>query len=262
MAPIVAIVTVLLFFSASDAASHESSAVFIIGGNSTDIKQHPYQVAIWSNKEFRGSGALVTKHWAISTASILVGFDADTLVVRALSSLAGSGGEVFNVSKKLIHPRFRFSNMTFDVALLRLRRPFMTSSSADSVTSLSTIPLARTSLPFDSTAVLSGWGSTTKTAKMSDQLLQTSVSPVCLTECQQSYERRLLRTVFCAAADHVYGPCWGDSGDLLVYNGKLYGLLSWNQGCYDQAVPSVFTDIHKVRPWVFRAIRRHSHQEL
>jgi trypsin len=46
------------------------------------------------------------------------------------------------------------------------------------------------------------------------------------------------------------GPCQGDTGDPLVYNDELIGMMSWSYGCGERKFPTVYTDVTKFRGWI------------
>ncbi|XP_046681812.1 trypsin-7-like isoform X2 [Homalodisca vitripennis] len=125
----------------------------IVGGNATSIWLHPYQVSVWSERGYRGSGAFLSQKWIITTASVVAGFEALSLSVRCHSSSAVSGGQKYQVSLMVIHPRFSFNTMLHDVALLLLWRD-------DILRPIRYVTLARYPLPENTTALLTGWGST------------------------------------------------------------------------------------------------------
>lgn len=47
------------------------------------------------------------------------------------------------------------------------------------------------------------------------------------------------------------GPCQGDTGNSLVYNEELIGMMSWSYGCGVWKYPTVYTDVTKFRDWIF-----------
>ncbi|XP_046681807.1 trypsin-7-like isoform X1 [Homalodisca vitripennis] len=224
----------------------------IVGGNATSIWLHPYQVSVWSERGYRGSGAFLSQKWIITTASVVAGFEALSLSVRCHSSSAVSGGQKYQVSLMVIHPRFSFNTMLHDVALLLLWRD-------DILRPIRYVTLARYPLPENTTALLTGWGSTSNRTKMSDILQEVWERTLPLSFCQEVYNQsfRISYSQFCSRAINAYGPCWGDTGDLLMVNNTLYGLLSWNGGCFFKAAPSIFTQISSVRHWIFQVMKNY-----
>lgn len=108
-------------------------------------------------------------------------------------------------------------------------------------------------IPFDgNVAIVSGWGATSSGAWLSSQLIGKAVIIMYFNDCKYLYEgimNPVTERMVCAMSIGG-GPCQGDSGDPLVYNGQLIGLLSWSFGCGDRKYPAVYTDVTKLRGWI------------
>lgn len=46
----------------------------------------------------------------------------------------------------------------------------------------------------------------------------------------------------------------GDSGGPLVCDGRVYGLVSWGNGCGDPRFPGVYTAVSRYRRWIDQTI--------
>lgn len=108
-------------------------------------------------------------------------------------------------------------------------------------------------VPFDgNVARVSGWGATSSSAWLSSQLNEKEVTIVYFNDCKYLYEgiqNPVTERMVCAGSRDG-GPCQGDSGDPLVYNEQLIGLMSWSFGCGDSKYPAVYTDVTKFRGWI------------
>jgi trypsin len=108
-------------------------------------------------------------------------------------------------------------------------------------------------VPFDgNVARISGWGAPYSGAWLSAQLTWQEVIIVYFNDCKYNYEGigdTITERMVCAES-RSGGPCQGDSGNPLVYNEQLIGLMSWSFGCGERKYPAVYTDVTKFRGWI------------
>jgi trypsin len=75
-------------------------------------------------------------------------------------------------------------------------------------------------------------------------------------DCKYLYEgigSPVTERMLCARST-TGGPCQGDSGDPLVYNGELIGIMSWSFGCGGGKFPTVYTDVTQFTAWILETI--------
>lgn len=63
--------------------------------------------------------------------------------------------------------------------------------------------------------------------------------------------------MFCAG-DHTADSCKGDSGGPAVADNKIYGIISWGNGCAEQSFPGVYTKVRNYHDWIVKTMRDHS----
>lgn len=92
----------------------------IIGGHSTDIKNHPYQVSIQRSTGHFCGGSLFKSNVVITAAHCLEKERANEISVRLGSTEHNSGGVIRKVSSFKIHPNYNSSSINNDVAVIKL----------------------------------------------------------------------------------------------------------------------------------------------
>ncbi|KAJ8969246.1 hypothetical protein NQ314_001854 [Rhamnusium bicolor] len=67
---------------------------------------------------------------------------------------------------------------------------------------------------------------------------------------ENAYGRLLTSHMFCAGEKNM-DSCQGDSGGPFVISGKLYGLVSFGEGCGKHNYPGVYTRISSFRSFIY-----------
>lgn len=99
---------------------------------------------------------------------------------------------------------------------------------------------------------MTGWGARSSGQWLAAELYEKEVTIVYFNDCKYLYqgtEDPVTARMLCA--NGMYGgPCQGDTGDPLVYDSKLIGMMSWSFGCGEGKFPAVYTDVTKFLSWL------------
>lgn len=110
----------------------ECQNIGIVNGEIADIKNFPYQIAIWYRwpryiptslrlHYFASGGTIIGDKWILTTAhSVEEGYD---YYIRAGSSESNEGGETFEIEDIILNPDFNENDFTRrgDIAVLKLK---------------------------------------------------------------------------------------------------------------------------------------------
>ncbi|XP_071451620.1 trypsin-1-like [Hetaerina americana] len=67
----------------------------------------------------------------------------------------------------------------------------------------------------------------------------------------KTHHKGLTKRMICAGdSEHPENSCQGDTGGPLVSRGKLVGMVSWGQHCFDSNKPVVYAAINPIRKWI------------
>jgi trypsin len=227
----------------------------IVGGEPTDIKEHPWQVALQFRGTFFCGGSIIAQKW-ILTAAHCFGFSTANNDWRSKAgatnyAMSGSWAQVERVA---VHPGYKgaptFEN---DLTLMKLKLP-----AAGRV-----VPLASASMtiPLSQPLEVTGWGATSDGGSGADVLRKATVPYVPPTVCNEpgSYNGRITDGMICAGLrEGGVDSCQGDSGGPLVWRTTegpvLVGVVSNGEGCALKLKYGVYTRVSAYRDWINRTL--------
>jgi secreted trypsin-like serine protease len=226
----------------------------IVGGEPTDIKEHPWQVALTIGDNFCG-GSIIAQKWVLSAAHCFSPSPTPSEVkVKADVTDYTGGGIWTGIEKFVVHQSYVPGNHEYDLALIKLKAP----------TAGRVIPLASPglSVPNGQPLEVTGWGVITEGGMdPSKVLLKASVPYVDNAACNvpTAYNGGITPGLICAGY-HEGGidACQGDSGGPLVWRTPdgpiLVGVVSFGDGCARKLKYGVYTRVSAYRDWIDRTI--------
>ncbi|EDW88994.1 trypsin alpha [Drosophila yakuba] len=220
----------------------------IIGGETIEIEQTPWQVSLLLKGVFQCGGSIYSADIIISAAHCFFdefeGRHSDQeFQVRAGSALKDSNGSVVDVFAAKTHEHFRWPFN--DIAIVRLSKPL------EFTNKVMPIPLATTN-PFPgTTAFVSGWGYFLNANDVSlsypKHLQGLTLQIQWLESCGLVHPSLICAGVFGRSA------CNGDSGGPLVANKQLVGVVtgSLQPNCTSS---SLYNSVPYFRDWILTTI--------
>jgi len=218
----------------------------IVGGNETTIQEYPYQISLERYNSHSCGGSILNKNWILTAAHCIYGLSSpSSLSVRAGSTTQGKGGQVRKVAKAIYNPKFSYSALDYDVALLQLAEPL---ELGDSVKPVTITEQNKEPVQGD-TVIVSGWGTLHSGDYSLPSILNAVKVPVVSRAlCKQAYKytNDITDRMVCAGVTGK-DSCQGDSGGPLVTlrdGAKVQvGIVSWGRGCALDGYPGVYTNV-------------------
>ena len=222
----------------------------IIGGESIDITEVPYQVGLYLYRSFVCGGSIISEDY-ILTAAHCSYHVASAYLVRAGSSLKNEGSK-HNIVEIKVHEEYNVTTDHIainDIALMKVNPPFQLDKTR------AAIPLISKNIFLSPGrhATISGWGVSTEDGSFPSNLQAIKVPLISKRSCQKCYSSIgvIPKGEICAAYPKGgKDACQGDSGGPMVVGGRLAGVTSWGYGCARPGKPGVYTEVAYYRDWI------------
>lgn len=208
----------------------------------------PYQASLRtaSNGHFCG-GFIHTNRWVVSAAHCTFLRTIATTRVVVGTVLRSAGGILHTTDLIRNHPNYNILTLANDISLVRTAVPM------DFNDNVKAIPLSRTNIGGEVTAVATGWGQTSNPGSAPDNLQFLNLQTITNAQCRNRYS--LLNSVrvydhnICTTSPTGQGMCMGDSGGPLVANNVAIGVVSWGIACAT-GKPDVYVRVYSFANWI------------
>ena len=229
----------------------------IVGGEKTDIKDHPWQVALnikTPEGTFLCGGSIIAQKWVLTAAHCIEpGTKSADVKAKAGATNYITAGTWTQIERVVVHERYNPKTYENDLALLKLTSP----------PSGRVIPIANAEMtvPVGQPLEVTGWGATSEGGDAERNLLKATVPYVDTSVCNEpeAYNGSILSGMMCAGhRDGGVDACQGDSGGPLVWKTEdgplLVGVVSFGEGCARKLKYGVYTRVSKYRDWITKVI--------
>ncbi|KAL1020668.1 hypothetical protein UPYG_G00003110 [Umbra pygmaea] len=228
----------------------------IIGGYVPAPNSVKYIVSmqeIISGKHFCG-GSLINKFWVLTAAHCNIGVDKIIIVAGDYSLNVYEGTEQLFLPQALVpYPQYNKDTHDADIMLIKLKAPVV----MNSYVSIALLPRQDASVAEGRVCSVSGWGFTSPGGGIPSTLHIVKLPIVSTIQCNSSasFNGKITSNMLCAGySTGGKDSCQGDSGGPLVCEGRLYGVVSWGEGCAEARYPGVYTEVSKFRRWIDQTI--------
>lgn len=220
----------------------------IVNGYDIEIQEVPYQIGIFVEESFACGGSIISEKYILTAAHCLV-YNKDDLMIHAGSSKLKEGGSFHKAVEVISHENYNTSTNENDIGLIEVhpRLPFDERRQPISLFRKEKI------LRANDLALVTGWGATSESGRISPQLQAVHVPLITNDLCQKQYESEfpIFKSQICAGfPEGEKDSCQGDSGGPMVIHKKLVGVVSWGKGCARAALPGVYTSVAHYIDWI------------
>uniref|UniRef100_A0A3B4FGP6 trypsin n=1 Tax=Pundamilia nyererei TaxID=303518 RepID=A0A3B4FGP6_9CICH len=228
----------------------------IVGGHTAAPNSIRYLVSLksTSGQHFCG-GSLVHRYWVLTAAHYCWRKpQAEQMMIVAGDYKVNifEGTEQYAKPRILvIHPLYNRSTNNADIMLIKVpqnRCRKVTSGLLKQGTGVAEGHVCR----------VSGWGYNSLEGGQVPVTLRTVTVPIVSTarcNSSDSFNGNITANMICAGySTGGKDACKGDSGGPLVCDRRIYGVVSWGNGCGDAKFPGVYTAVSRFRRWIDQTI--------
>jgi len=207
----------------------------------------------------RCGGSIIGPNFVVTAAHCAYGQTPSSVNITAGTfSYSGTESTAKNLKvKKIInHPQYMPGRNEFDIALIQIE------TITEWTQTMRPICLPKGDEKFENgnMCMVAGWGAT-ETASVSRFLRYTIIPKLPTSICDSWLFAKLDYNVeFCAGWEEgVQDSCTGDSGGpFMCRHGstwKLYGVVSWGEGCGKPNKPGIYADVRAFATWIRKTAR-------
>ncbi|KAK3917909.1 Chymotrypsin BI [Frankliniella fusca] len=227
----------------------------ISGGSEAGPGDFPYQVALFADDKFLGSGVIISLSTVLTAAQCVDGVQGTVQVRAGIVKLDDKAAQTRDVAPegRIVHPNFDANFLDNDIAILKLPYPF---EKSDTIMPIDLLKYSQIGEALSGKSEVSGWGrtedSTATDADVSNVLQLAELNIVSNTQCMSDYGAEMIGTKLCATGTSGTSTCMGDVGGPVTQSSgrgvslrvSLVGLVSTSGkfGC-GQGHPVVFTRV-------------------
>ncbi|BFZ16376.1 hypothetical protein BsWGS_19415 [Bradybaena similaris] len=255
----------------------DSFKVKVVGGRPAKAGQIPWQASVkllHNGVLTHSCGAvIINKYWLLSAAHC---FDDPLQPKRWVTvgelrlGVKDKGQQTFEVDRIFKHTLYNKMTNDYDAALIRIK-PLRRGRGIQFNKSVKAIRLSssRTSVKVGASLLVSGWGWTKPcvdckpgSQNVSPVLMKADIRLISPDKCKELYKTSITDRMFCAGyIERPIDSCSGDSGGPVAFKSggsyRLYGIVSWGQGCAQINKPGVYTRVPILVPWILQIMKQY-----
>ncbi|XP_051159788.1 mite allergen Der p 3-like [Leptopilina boulardi] len=233
----------------------------IINGINVKSGIYSFMVSIQDDKEHICGGAILNKYYILTAAHCFESYKINEIQIKAGSTNL-NGLKSHKVDKIIVHKKYSSTTGEYDIALVRLKKPF---SSNDNLIQFVKLPKFDNDPKVNQTVFVAGWGRTID-KEISNELMKINLIVADQKNCMEIFEDEFLyfkitnRNFCIRSPSGIHGPCIRDSGGPVVSfkkeKGKkipiILGIISWSDTnyCGYPEYPDVVTKVSKYLNWI------------
>ncbi|XP_018332608.1 chymotrypsin-2-like [Agrilus planipennis] len=226
----------------------------IINGVEADVKDYPYQVALFSTNQFVCGAIIIADQFIITAAHCFASNNTCDYMVKAGVSRIDECGQQLGVAKLLMHEKYLGDKHNYDIGIMKVDKPFKFGDGVQKIK----LPDNSVCAKAGDVVLVTGFGRTERNKKKEKERnmkLYVLKSPLATREkCMTNKNEIIAEPHICLDHSDGYGICLGDSGGPMVIDGYLIGIATRIQKACGADKPDVFTSVMYFLGWIYNTI--------
>uniref|UniRef100_A0A8D0GQU0 Peptidase S1 domain-containing protein n=1 Tax=Sphenodon punctatus TaxID=8508 RepID=A0A8D0GQU0_SPHPU len=227
----------------------------MIGGSSNArVGEWPWQVSLQQNNIHRCGATVISNTWLLSAAHCFQKARHPRKWTATFGTHLNPPAMKRFVKTIIIHEKYNYPSHDYDIAVVQLSRRMELAERVHHVC----LPDATQFFPYNSDAVVTGWGALWNNGPSPNILQEATVKLIDSHTCNRKevYNGEISPRMLCAGyLEGGIDACQGDSGGPLVtpdLRGMWYlvGIVSWGDECAKPNKPGVYTRVTYFRDWI------------
>lgn len=210
-----------------------------------EIEDVPFQVSVLRWGVHTCGGAIISPKYVLTAADCIRG-PAEQYLILSGTKYKNREGALRMVDKVVVPEKYVKDKHLYDVALLRVEKPFVFDSKTQPIQLFKTNEKLSTS-----EGVFTGWGSHDGAWYLYDDLMAVNIKIHDDEYCQTNLKSFFRESQTCVG-DRKHDIRDTDIGGPLVVDGRLYGVAVnyVRPGRFVEWGPATFTEVAAVREWI------------
>ncbi|XP_014476472.1 PREDICTED: trypsin-like [Dinoponera quadriceps] len=225
--------------------------------NDENVNNYPWMASITTHGKHVCSGVIIDEYHIITSDRCVPSMKHTWNIMNNIGAVVGRNSlkvDGFHIFVRETFSQNHYINPTKNptttgLGILKVAMPIPFGDT------IQPIELSSTKVPPGAKLQMVGWKVQDNEGKEATDLKAVTLKTINHQECQPLHEKNLTDNEFCTVPESSTGDnCKGDSGNAVIYEGKLVGLTTFGISCANPQIPDVHTSISEMHEYINKVL--------